>query len=90
MGFSYAVADIVSGHVAAKRYLVATDTGYAAQLSDVSVESLLLQGGPMSDEEVQTFTRLPNWQSKVRIRIWDDQAKTPGTEFPAWSPTGSC
>ena len=82
MGFSYAVADIVGGHVAAKRYLVATDTGYAAELSDVSVESLRLQGGPMSDEEVQTFTQSPNWQSKVRIRIWDDRAKTPGAKVP--------
>ena len=42
-----------SGHVAAKRYLVATDRDYAAQLSDVSVESPRLQGGPMSAEKVQ-------------------------------------
>lgn len=82
LGFSYAVADIVSGHVAAKRYLVATDAGYAAQLSEVSVESLRLQGGPMSDQEVQDFTESPNWQSKVRVRIWDDRAKTPGAEVP--------
>lgn len=82
LGFSYAVADIVSGHVAAKRYLVAMDTGYAAQLSEVSVESLRLQGGPMSDREVQDFTESPNWQSKVRVRIWDDRAKTPGAKVP--------
>ena len=82
LGFSYAVANMVSGHVAAKRYLVATDTGYAAQLSDVSVESLRLQGGPMSPEEVATFQESPNWQSKVRVRIWDDRAKTPGAEVP--------
>ena len=82
LGFSYAVADIVSGHVAAKRYLVATDREYAAQLSDVSVESLRLQGGPMSDEEVQAFTRSPNWRSMVRVRTWDDRAKTPGAEVP--------
>ena len=82
LGFSQDVADIVSGHVAAKRYLVATDRDYAAQLSDVSVESLRLQGGPMSAEEVQDFTRSPNWQSKVRVRTWDDHAKTPGVEVP--------
>ena len=82
LGFSCAVADIVSGHVAAKRYLVATDTTYAAQLSGVSVESLRLQGGPMSPEEVQVFTQSPNWRSKVRVRIWDDRAKTPGAEVP--------
>lgn len=82
LGFSYTVADIVGGHVAAKRYLVATDADYAAQLSDVSVESLRMQGGAMSDKEVQTFTRSPNWQSKVRVRTWDDRAKTPGAEVP--------
>ena len=82
LGFSFAIADIVGGHVAAKCYLVATDTGYAAQLSDVSVESLRLQGGSMSAEDVQVFTQSPNWQSKVRVRIWDDRAKTPGAEVP--------
>lgn len=82
LGFSYAVADIVSGHVAAKRYLVATDTGYAALLSDASVESLRLQGGPMSEEEVCAFAQSPNWRSKVRVRMWDDRAKTPGAEVP--------
>ena len=82
LGFSDDVADIVSGHVAAKRYLVATDEAYAAKLSDVSVESLRLQGGPMSAEEVQDFQRSPNWRSKVRVRTWDDRAKTPGADVP--------
>ena len=82
LGFSDDVADIVSGHVAAKRYLVATDQDYAAKLSDVSVESLRLQGGPMSSEELQDFTRSPNWQSMVRVRTWDDRAKTPGAKVP--------
>ena len=82
LGFSDDVADIVSGHVAAKRYLVATDEAYAAKLSDVSVESLRLQGGPMSSEEVQDFQRSPNWRSKVRVRTWDDRAKTPGADVP--------
>ena len=82
LGFSDDVADIVSGHVAAKRYLVATDEAYAAKLSDVSVESLRLQGGPMSAEEVQDFQRSPNWQSMVRVRTWDDLAKIPGANVP--------
>lgn len=82
LGFSSDVSDIVSGHVAAKRYLVATDADYAAQLSPVSVESLGLQGGPMSPEEVESFRESPNWRSKVRVRIWDDLAKTPGADVP--------
>ena len=82
LGFSFAVADIVGGHVAAKRYLVATDANYAARLSGVSVESLRLQGGPMSPGEIEAFHESANWQSKVRVRIWDDRAKTPGAQVP--------
>ncbi len=82
LGFSDDVADIVSGHVAAKRYLVATDRDYSARLSDVSVESLRRQGGPMSVEEIEDFTSSPNWRSMVRIRTWEDLAKTPGVDVP--------
>ena len=82
LGFSEDVADIVGGHVAAKRYLVATDRDYAAKLSDVSVDSLRRQGGPMSAEELENFTSSPNWRSMVRVRTWEDNAKTPGVDVP--------
>lgn len=70
-------------HVAAKRYLCAVEPEYFASLSDASVHSLGLQGGPMNDDEVRAFEGLPVWQSCVRVRRWDDQAKvvelpTPG------------
>jgi gamma-butyrobetaine dioxygenase len=38
----------VSLHVAAKRYLCAVEPGYLAQLSPASVQSLALQGGPLT------------------------------------------
>jgi putative nucleotidyltransferase with HDIG domain len=78
LGFSDAVAEIVAGHVAAKRYLVANDEDYASKLSEVSVESLRLQGGPMSAEESDLFSQAPWSGEKVRVRVWDDRAKTPG------------
>ena len=37
----------------------------------------------MSAEELRDFTRSPNWKSKVRVRTWDDRAKTPGAKVPA-------
>ena len=80
LGFSEGVAQIVAGHVAAKRYLVANDEEYASKLSDVSVESLRLQGGPMSAEESALFSQAPWSTEKVRVRVWDDQAKTPGAQ----------
>ena len=79
LGFSEGVAQIVAGHVAAKRYLVANDEEYASKLSDVSVESLRLQGGPMSAKESALFSQAPWSTEKIRVRVWDDQAKTPGT-----------
>ncbi len=82
LGFSDAVADIVGGHVAAKRYLVAAGQDYAAQLSEVSVESLRRQGGPMSAEEAEAFSQSPRFHEKVRVRLWDDRAKTPGARVP--------
>ena len=82
LGFSEAVAETVGGHVKAKRYLVATDGEYASRLSNVSVESLRLQGGPMSREEADSFARTSHGLSAVRVRTWDDRAKTPGAGVP--------
>lgn len=42
-------------HVAAQRYLVATDPGYAAKRTDVSARTLRAQGGPMTSAEIDAF-----------------------------------
>ena len=36
----------------------------------------------MSEEEVYAFAQSPSWRSKVRVRMWDDRAKTQGAEVP--------
>ena len=82
LGFSEAVAETVGGHVKAKRFLVATDSEYASRLSDVSVASLKLQGGPMSPNEADSFANTAHGPSAVRVRVWDDRAKTPGIDVP--------
>ena len=78
LGFSDAVAEMVQGHVGAKRYLVGSDEAYASQLSQASVESLRLQGGPMSPQEVEVFSQNAWFRETVRLRQRDDRAKTPG------------
>jgi [1-hydroxy-2-(trimethylamino)ethyl]phosphonate dioxygenase len=80
--FGQDVTEIVRLHVAAKRYLCATDRGYIAQLSPSSIESLQLQGGPMSHEEVAAFEALPNASVAVQVRRWDDEAKIPELVVP--------
>ena len=74
-GFSNRVCAVVEGHVAAKRYLVATDKNYAAKLSAASCETLRWQGGPMSDEEIAAFIKNPYFKEIVQARLWDEEAK---------------
>lgn len=78
--FGPAVCEPVRLHVDAKRYLCATDTSYAGQLSDASLLSLKLQGGPMSPREVQDFESGDFCEDAVRLRKWDDIAKV--TDLP--------
>src|SRR4029453_13250228 len=47
------VVEPVRLHVAAKRYLCATDDAYFARLSAPSIQSLKLQGGPMNESEAK-------------------------------------
>lgn len=82
--FPTAVTDCIRYHVAAKRYLCATDAEYFAKLSDASVKTLELQGGPMSADEVAAFAKNPNLAAILQVRIWDDQGKVPGLPTPAF------
>jgi phosphonate degradation associated HDIG domain protein len=80
--FPPAVTSPIALHVAAKRYLVATDPSYLDGLSEASVQSLLVQGGPMSPDEVAKFGRLRRADDACRLRRWDDGAKIPNRLVP--------
>lgn len=81
--FGPGVVEPVRLHVPAKRYLCATDPTYFGQLSEDSVRSLALQGGPMSASEVASFEQLPLYQEAVRLRRLDEAAKDPHAETPS-------
>lgn len=68
----------VALHVAAKRYLCAVDADYAACLSQASVRTLALQGGPMAPAERVRFEVEPYFPEALRVRRWDDAAKVAG------------
>jgi predicted HD phosphohydrolase len=72
--FGERVGWLAGAHVAAKRYLAATDADYAETLSDVSVDSLHHQGGPGVDP---AFVDHPWWPDALRLRRYDDAAKVP-------------
>lgn len=81
--FPPAVCEPVRLHVAAKRFLCATDPAYQHALSRPSLVSLALQGGAMTDDEVREFQLHPHFSDAVRLRRWDDEAKVPGLATPA-------
>ncbi|WP_338549533.1 (R)-1-hydroxy-2-trimethylaminoethylphosphonate oxygenase [Roseovarius phycicola] len=83
--FPTIVTDCVRFHVAAKRYLCATNPAYFGELSDASVHSLNLQGGPMNDLEVADFVRNPNVQDIVAVRYLDDAGKDPNMQTPSFA-----
>jgi phosphonate degradation associated HDIG domain protein len=83
--FPPVVTACVRLHVAAKRYLCATDPGYVAKLSPASVATLRLQGGPMTPAEVATFERDPYHREAVRVRLWDEGGKVPGMATPPFA-----
>lgn len=83
------VAGTVGLHVAAKRYLVATDAGYGGVLTDDSVESLARQGGAMTAEEVADFLAQPWAEDAVTLRRADDSGKVEGLvvgDLAGWAP----
>jgi phosphonate degradation associated HDIG domain protein len=76
------VAEPVRLHVAAKRYLCATNASYLTKLSSASVHTLNLQGGPMSPTEVALFEKETHFKDALRVRVWDDRGKIPGVATP--------
>jgi len=74
------ISECVRLHVAAKRYLCAKYPAYFDQLSSASVHTLLLQGGPMSADEVAAFEEIPYCEDAVKVRKWDDHGKAVGVK----------
>jgi phosphonate degradation associated HDIG domain protein len=82
--FQVAVTQPVALHVPAKRYLCRVEPAYAAGLSEVSRQTLALQGGVMSEAEAERFAAMPFALDAVRVRRWDDAAKCPDLVTPSF------
>jgi predicted HD phosphohydrolase len=77
------VADLVGGHVEAKRYLVTVEPGYRATLSENSTATLALQGEQLTPDELDAFERSSLRDDWVALRRADDRAKVNGAVVPA-------
>jgi phosphonate degradation associated HDIG domain protein len=75
LGFSERLTRLVKSHVPAKRYLTFRDPSYYNRLSVASKETLMLQGGIMSEKEAIEFEKDPLFNLYITLRKWDEMAK---------------
>jgi phosphonate degradation associated HDIG domain protein len=80
--FGPEVTEPVRLHVAAKRFLCATEPDYFAKLSRDSVRSLELQGGPMREAECATYRANPYAEAATILRRFDEGAKVKNLATP--------
>ncbi|XP_014668963.1 PREDICTED: uncharacterized protein LOC106810197 [Priapulus caudatus] len=80
LGFPAAVTDLVRYHVEAKRYLVTIDENYYSKLSEASKQTLIHQGGFMTDPEVAAFKNIPSCNDIIQMRMWDERGKDTDVE----------
>ena len=80
--FGDAVCEPIRLHVDAKRALCALEPDYYEALSEDSKRSLTLQGGIYTQGEADVFLAKPYAEEAIRVRRWDDAAKTPGIATP--------
>jgi phosphonate degradation associated HDIG domain protein len=80
-GFGPEVTEPVRLHVEAKRYLAAFEDGYFERLSAASVQSLALQGGPMTRAEADDFLAQAGAADAIRLRRYDEEGKVIGADL---------
>jgi len=76
------VTEPIRLHVAAKRYLCTVEPDYFEKLTDDSIESLSLQGGRMTEDELAAFMQEPYREGAVALRRIDELAKDPNGPMP--------
>jgi phosphonate degradation associated HDIG domain protein len=81
-GFSEKIAELVLGHVQAKRYLCFRFPEYGEKLSEASRQTLVFQGGMMSEAEAQAYETGLYFHLSLKLREWDEAAKVPGQPLP--------
>ncbi len=73
--FSDRLIQLVQAHVSAKRYLTFKDPGYYNHLSEASKQTLIYQGGKMTQEEALVFETDPLFAEMIQMRKIDEEAK---------------
>ena len=74
------VVEPIKYHVKAKRYLT-REVIYYRMLSEASKVSLKLQGGIMNDKEAKEFEGNEFFESSIKLRTFDEEAKKVGLKI---------
>ncbi len=82
MGFSAKVAILIGNHVDAKRYLAGKKKSYYERLSVASKGTLVFQGGPMTETEMNQFENHPCFKEILQVRISDEKGKEIALKVP--------
>lgn len=80
--FDEEIVGAIRLHVDAKRYLCAASPKYMAMLSDASITTLGVQGGPMNSKEMDSFREQTGHKMALRVRVYDDLGKEPRMQRP--------
>jgi len=80
--FGERVLGAIRLHVDAKRWLCFSRPGYHDALSADSQRSLRLQGGIFDAAQAEAFIAHSGASDAVRLRLWDDLAKSAGAATP--------
>lgn len=81
-GFPEKIAKLVENHVQAKRYLTFKYPAYYEGLSEASKKTLEFQGGKMVEEEANQFESDTLFETSIKMRTWDEQAKEMNVPLP--------
>ena len=81
-GFSEKIGVLVENHVNAKRYLTYIDEDYYEGLSEASKQTLMFQGGRMTQKEAENFEQNPYFELIIKMRRWDEAAKVEAMKLP--------
>lgn len=81
-GFDDKIAILVENHVNAKRYLTYIDEDYYDALSEASKQTLMFQGGRMTEREAKDFEQSPYFELIIKMRRWDEAAKVEDMTLP--------
>lgn len=81
LGVNSYVCDLVESHVYSKRYNSTMHPEYLETLSSASRQTLIYQGGKLTDEEIQWFESQYYFNDALKLRKYDDTGKQVGLNF---------